>query len=693
MVSLRLSFSIASYFYGEYTSLFRMGSILLARGLGFSILCTLVQDSLLPPVKASAVGNVTTQEAPFHMQGKSPAPVVQTGASPHARLKPVGVREVSLKTGLLAERYQTNITAGISAGWKQLWESHTIPNFYVASGQRPGKVEGPRYIDSDGYKWLEGACWAYAQTHDSNLKAWIDEFVDVIAAAQEEDGYVNTHFMGERKSLRFTDLNHAHEIYCFGHLTQAAVAHHRVTGEDKLLGVARRFADLLYRLFGPDGKWGTCGHPEAEMALVELYRETGEQRYLVLASRMIDARGRKPPVLDGSAYLLDHAPLREQKEAVGHAVRALYLYAGATDLYLETGERALFEALQTLWHDVFTRKVYITGGLGARYDGEAFGAPYELPNLRAYAETCAAIAGFMWNWRLLHVQPEARYADAMEVALYNGILSGVSLDGTRYFYMNPLESRGGYERQAWFGCACCPPNVHRTLASLPAYLYSLDDSTVYVHLYASSELNTRLPNGQPVQLQVETNYPWSGEISLRVSQGRYRLALRIPGWAGSVDLRVNSEMVEAPPGTYVVLERDWQAGDTVELSLPMPIQVMRANPRVEEDRSSGALMRGPVVYCVEEEDAPGVNLMELYLPSSTSGLTAAYDGSLLGGVVAITGTALVDTVNRSEQPLYVPVSAYVAPKWRERTVRWIPYYAWANRGAGAMKVWLPLAER
>ena len=626
------------------------------------------------------------------MPPQSSAPVVQTQQSPYARLKPAGAREVSLKGGLLAERYHTNITAGIPAGWQQLWESHTIPNFYVVSGQRPGKVEGPRYIDSDGYKWLESACWAYASTQDSTLKAWIDEFVDVIAAAQEENGYVNTHFMGERKSLRFTDLDHAHEIYCFGHLTQAAVAHHRATGEEKLMGVARRFADLLYQLFGPEGRWGTCGHPEAEMALIELYRETGERRYLELASRMVDARGRKPPVLDGSIYLLDHAPFREQREAVGHAVRALYLYAGATDLYLETGEGALMDTLQVLWHDVFTRKVYVTGGLGARYEGEAFGAPYELPNLRAYAETCAAIAGFMWNWRLLHVQPEARYADAMEIALYNGILSGVSLDGTRYFYMNPLESRGGYERQAWFGCACCPPNVHRTLASLPAYLYSVDESTVYVHLYASSELKSTPAYGRSVRVQVETDYPWSGEITLRVSPGRYRLALRIPGWAGSAELRVNGQSVEAAPGSYALLERDWQEDDTVHLSLPMPVQVIRANPRVEEDRFSGALMRGPVVYCVEEVDAPDANLMDLHLPQDTSGLHAAYDSSLLGGVMTISGTALVDTVNRAEQSLYVPASAYVAPQWRECRVRWVPYYAWANRGAGAMKVWFPLSR-
>ncbi len=624
------------------------------------------------------------------MSPYSTDPVVQTAQSAHARLKPVGVREVNLTGGLLAERYRNNIEAGIPAGWTQLWESHTIPNFYVVSGRRAGNVEGPRYIDSDGYKWLEGACWAYARSRDSALKAWIDEFVDVIAAAQEEDGYVNTHFMGERKSLRFTDLNHAHEIYCFGHLTQAAIAHHRVTGEDKLLNVARRFADLLYRLFGPEGKWGACGHPEAEMALVELSRETREPRYLQLASRMIDARGRKPPVLDGSIYLLDHAPFREQKEAVGHAVRALYLYAGAADLYAESGEQALIDTLHTLWQDVFHRKVYVTGGLGARYEGEAFGLPYELPNLRAYAETCAAIAGFMWNWRMLQIEPNAHYADWMEIALYNGILSGVSLDGTRYFYMNPLESRGGYERSAWFGCACCPPNVHRTLAALPGYLYSLSDETVYVHFYASSELRTRLPDGQPVQLQVQTDYPWSGEVLLRPSAGRYRLALRVPGWALGAELRINGKSAEALPGSYAVVQREWQDGDTVELSLPMPIELIRANPRVEDDRSGGAIRRGPVVFCVEQVDAPGVNLLDLYLPQHIGALRAAYEPSLLGGVVTITGSALVDTVAREQQPLYVPASQYTPPRWREVDIRWIPYYAWANRGAGAMKVWLPL---
>jgi DUF1680 family protein len=626
------------------------------------------------------------------MQSPSVSKVVCTRGSAYARLKPVGVREVQLTGGLLCERFQTNIAAGIPAGWRQLWESYTIPNFYVVSGRRPGEVQGPRYIDSDGYKWLEGACWAYAHTQDETLKAWIDEFVDVIEAAQEEDGYVNTHFMGQRKSLRFTDLNHAHEIYCFGHLTQAAIAHHRVTGEDKLLNVARRFADLLYRLFGPEGRWGTCGHPEAEMALVELYRETGERRYLELASRMIDARGRKPPVLDGSIYLLDHAPFREQREAVGHAVRALYLYAGATDLYMETGEPALLETLHALWEDVFTRKAYVTGGLGARYEGEAFGLAYELPNLRAYAETCAAIAGFMWNWRMLQVEAQARYADWMEIALYNGILSGVSLDGTRYFYMNPLESRGGYERSPWFGCACCPPNVHRTLASLPGYLYSLDEQTVYVHFYADSQLDTRLPNGQPVQIRVQTDYPWSGDILLQPSAGSYALALRIPGWASDADVRVNGQHVEGEPGSYALIQREWREGDTVQLSLPMPIELLRANPRIEEDRASGVLRRGPVVYCVEQIDLSDGSVMDVYLPQDTSNLRAEVVPSLLGGVVAIEGNALLDTVPRQSQPLYVPASSYIPPRHREVRVRWIPYYAWANRGAGAMKVWLPLVR-
>lgn len=627
------------------------------------------------------------------MQPQLAAPIVQTTQSPYATLRPVGVREVQLTGGLLKERYQTNLEASIPSGWQQLQESHTAPNFYVVSGKRQGQVKGPRYIDSDGYKWLEGASWALAHSMDDSVREWVAEFVGVIAAAQEPDGYLNTQFMGERASLRFTDLNHAHEIYCFGHLTQAAIAHHRVTGERTLLDVAIRFADLLYRLFGPGGRWGTCGHPEAEMALIELYREMGENRYLELAARMIDARGRKPPVLDGSPYLLDHAPFREQREAVGHAVRALYLYAGATDLYMETGEPALIETLNDLWQDVFGRKMYITGGLGARYDGEAFGEAYELPNLRAYAETCAAIAGFMWNWRMLQVEPNARYADMMELALYNGILSGLSLDGTRYFYMNPLESRGGYERQAWFGCACCPPNIHRTLASLPGYVYSLDEGTVYVHLYAASELNTHLPDGRPVRLQMQTDYPWSGDITIRPSAGRYRLALRIPGWAEGAEVRVNGKSVtsEVIPSTYFVVERDWQDGDEVQIHLPMSVQIMRANPRIEEDRASGALMRGPMVYCMEEVDAPSGNLMELYLPPDVSGMQAEHDPSLLGGVVAITGTALLDTVARKEEPLYVPISRYRLPQWHEVQVRWTPYYAWANRGAGAMKVWLPLA--
>ena len=443
-----------------------------------------------------------------------------------------------------------------------------------------------------------------------------------IAGAQGPDGYLNTYYTFERAGERWTDLTRMHEMYCAGHLLQGAIAMHRATGERLCWTWRVRLADHICATFGPQGRAGTDGHEEIELALVELYRETGDARYLRQAGFLLDQRGATPPLLSGTAYHQDHLPVREQREIVGHAVRATYLACGMADVYAETGERALLEGVQSLWESAFRRKAYVTGGLGARWAGEAFGEDYELPNATAYAETCAAIGGLMWNWRLLAVEGEGRYADWMEAALYNGILSGISLDGRTYFYQNPLADRGGHRRQPWFGTACCPPNIARTLLSLPGYLYSTSAEGVWVHHFGAGEVEVAVPGSRGrATLEVQTRYPWDGEVRVGVRRlppggGPWTLYLRLPGWCDRPRVRVNGEPagIEERPGTYAALRRAWQEGDEVTLDLPMPVRRLRAHPHVLADTGRVALARGPLVYCLEAADHPGVDPWDVVLP-------------------------------------------------------------------------------
>jgi DUF1680 family protein len=490
-----------------------------------------------------------------------------------------------------------------------------------------------------------------------------------------------------------------HELYCAGHLIQAAVAHRRATGSPRLLEVARRLADHIVDTFGPASEArqpGVPGHPEIEMALVELARETGTTRYLGQAQTFVDARGQG--LIGGSPYHQDHQPFRDMDRMVGHAVRALYLSAGATDLYAETGEPALRAALDRLWNSMTMRQIYVSGGLGARYAGEAFGDAYELPNARAYAETCAAIGSVMWNARLLALEGDARYADLLEITLYNGVLPGLSLDGQAYFYQNPLCDHGTHRRQAWFDCACCPPNVARLLASLPGYVYGLSDRGIWVHLYAAGMAQISLPDGRPVGLAQHTGYPWEGEIAIEVdAEGLFSLYLRIPAWCEEgARLAVNGEAHSGVPrpGAYVELRRDWSPGDVVHLQLPMPVRRTQCHPYVAENANRVALMRGPLLYCVEGVDHPGLDLRDLRLADETP-ISATHRSDLLGGLVVLhapawhspPAMAWADRLYRTlpsqpDQP---------APRPVELTA--IPYYAWANREPGPMQVWLPRTSK
>ena len=504
---------------------------------------------------------------------------------------------------------------------------------------------------------------------------------------------------------RWNDLSMGHELYCAGHLIQAAVAFHRCTGEPRLLEIARRFADNIDSVFGPGKRDGTPGHPEIELALVELYRDTGQRRYLDLARFFVDRRGHgllDPGRQRHSAYFQDHVPVREASTVEGHAVRQLYLTSGLADLYLETGDESLWQALLRQWDDMVQRKMYVTGGVGSRHMGEAFGEPYELPNDRAYCETCAAIASVMWNWRMLLATGESRYADVLERTLYNAILSGISLNGERYFYVNPLLSHGVdsligrkfAERFGWHSCACCPPNVMRLFASLDHYLATRDVEGIQIHLYAPAELDVALPSGQSVRLKMATAYPWDGNVALtrvETSSAPWSLSLRIPNWATEATVRVNGEPRDSceTSNGYAVVSRTWRAGDVVELDMPMAARLTEAHPLVDPTRGSVAIERGPLVYCLEQPDQdPPVRVLDLEIDASAP-LTERWQPDLLGGVVTITaeGTA-IDPAAWSER-FYAPAGTSFGLPRRTARLTAIPYYAWANRGATAMRVWIP----
>jgi uncharacterized protein len=628
------------------------------------------------------------------------AVVVDTSRSPFARLRPVALGAVTIDDAFWTPRMRTNRESTLPSQYRLLWDTGRIDNLLRAAGKFDGEFKGRYFNDSDVYKWLEAASWVLADSPnaDPELEAMVDEAISAVEAAQRPDGYLNSYFTGERADQRWTDFD-LHEMYCAGHLFQAAVAHHRATGSSRLLDVATRFADHIDATFGTEqGKRiGTDGHPEVEMALVELARETGERRYLDLAKFLVDVRGHG--VLGdaygrfGPEYHQDHQPFRDLNDIVGHAVRAVYLNAGVADLYAETGESALLDALRRLWHNMTTRKMYVSGGIGSRYEGESFGDDYELPNGLAYTETCAAIGSIMWNWRMLLIEGDARFADLLELTLYNGMLAGVSLDGETYFYQNPLADEGNHRRQAWFGTACCPPNVARTLASLPGYVYSVSYEGVWVHLYAASSARISLSDGRLVEMRQETRYPWDGEIVLQIDgEGEFSVMLRIPAWCEQgATLAVNGSPLadSLVPGSYAEVRRKWRPGDTICLSLPMSARRVESHPHVTENAGRVALMRGPLLYCVEQMDNPGMALIDIELPDEASFWTD-FRPDLLGGAVAIIADARLKAPDDSwSTKLYRTAQFDVGAVGHEQpSLTFIPYHTWANREPGAMRVWL-----
>jgi DUF1680 family protein len=545
------------------------------------------------------------------------------------------------------------------------------------------------YDESDVYKWVEAAYWVLSLGEGEGLLGRVDAIVKDLEAAQRKDGYLNTYYVGDLAGDRWTNLQDHHELYSAGHLIQAGIAGHRAVGDNRLLNVAVRLADHICTTFGPGKLEGTSGHPEIEMALVELFRETKEARYLEQANYFLDARGYGQ--IGGQEYHQDHAPFRELDRLTGHAVRGLYLCAGAADTYLETGEKELLGALERLWEQMTSRQMYISGGVGGRAQEEAFGKDYELPNMDAYAESCAAIANLVWNWRMFHINVDCRYADLVETILYNGMLSGIAADGCSYFYRNPLASDGAFGRAAWYSTACCPPNLARTLATLPGMIYSRSEEGVWVNLFIASQAVIEKVNGGDVELALETDYPWDGRAELVIdSRGVFDLHLRIPGWAGdSTSVLINGEKlsVEPVPGSFYRVRREWVPGDRVQLSLAMKPRFIVSHPKVDANLGRVALQRGPLVYCLEEIDNPNIDPNELIV-NPEEGVRASYAADILGGMIVLEGVGVrdVDPIRWGEW-LYRGMTP--RKEMSRKQIRWtaVPYFAWANRGEGWMRVW------
>jgi uncharacterized protein len=622
-------------------------------------------------------------------------------------LKPVSFTNVVIDDAFWSPRIKVNREQTIPYQYQQSKETGRIEAFKLK--WKPGMKDEPHiFWDSDVAKWLEAASYSLATHPDPELDRLVDEVITLIASAQQPDGYLNIYFTVVKPGERWTDLRDAHELYCAGHLIEAGVAHYEATKKRTLLDVVCRYADHIDSVFGLEEgkKRGYCGHQEIELALVKLYLITGEKRYLKLSQYFIDERGQEPHYftqekVEGKGFFdefvkhLDnikeynqsHKTVREQSKVVGHSVRAMYMYSAMADLAGEFGDESLLKACERLWNHLHTKNMFITGGIGSTGKNEGFTYDYDLPNETSYAETCAAIGLVYWNQRMLQLECDGKYADAMERALYNGVISGVSLDGKKFFYANPLASIGDRHRKEWFGCACCPPNLARLLASLGGYVYSQTADDLVVHLYVQGEAKFDL-HGQQIIFKQKTEYPWNGSISIKINLDKpdtFGVKLRIPDWCKRAKLKVNNEEIEISGKLekgYVRIEREWKNNDWIEFELYMPIERMYSHPNVRQNANHMAIQRGPIVYCLESID----NVDSLHKLSLTKEgiLTSIYDETLLGGVVKIVGDAELADDLKWEDKLY----STDKPRNKPFHITAIPYYAWDNREPGQMRVWI-----
>ena len=652
------------------------------------------------------------------------------GQSTDYPIRPVPAHQVKFADGFWSPRLEINRTVTIPASFRMCDQTGRIENFKVAGGLSDKKWTGRfGFNDSDVSKIIEGAAYSLMTHPDAKLDAYVDELIGYMAAAQEEDGYLFTAWTARDKidnpanviccypkEKKWLESEMSHELYNLGHMYEAAAAHYEATGKTNFLDVSKKSAELLLTTFGPGKLEIPPGHPEIELGLVKLYRATGDRRYLDLAKYYVELRGK--PTDDRpkpwGPYSQDHEPFRDQDEAVGHAVRAIYLYAGATDIAALTEDAGLTAAVDRLWENVVGQKTYVTGGVGSTGRGEAFGRPYDLPNRTAYAETCANLATCLWNHRLFLLHGDGKYIDTLERALYNSVISGVSLSGDEFFYPNPLSSRGDYARSTWFDCSCCPTNLCRFIPSVPGYAYAVRDDAAYVNLFVEGSVELELAGGK-VRVEQATKYPWEGKVEITVTPAtagqKFALRVRMPGWTqGDVfpsdlyryldesderpTLTVNGESVAIEPARgYAVIDRAWQPGDKVTLELPMPVRRVVAHENVRADRGRVALVRGPLVYCIEGMDVEGGKVLDLVLPDSAR-LETEFRDDLLGGVQVVTGGAQRVTTSSSSSST-TDESGDVRIRTIEDTSTQavpftaIPYYAWAHRGKGEMAVWLP----
>jgi DUF1680 family protein len=624
--------------------------------------------------------------------------------SPHAKLRDIPVHAVTIESGFWARRREINVTKSIPTMHDLLEANGRMNNFRRLVGKSSAAQIGPVFSDSDVYKWTEAVGFVLQSGDRPELRAMAEKLIDEVVTVQEPSGYLNTYYQDDRKSLRMLPQTQTtgHELYNIGHMLQGAIAYYRGTGDRKLLDAGIRFVDdFLMPNYGPAPKKPiVSGHPEIEMGLIELYRITGDKRQLDLAGYILEGDKRIELPERRTIYMFSGTPFTARTKLEGHAVRAMYACCGATDYYIETGDDTYLKTLNTLWNDMTSTKMYVTGGVGSRSDGEAFGDAYELPNFRAYGESCAAIGNMMWNWRMLAITGDAKFTDVIERALYNGINSGMSLNGTMYCYRNPLAfdpSTGDKIRNPWYDVTCCPPNLERTFGSLPGYFYSTSSDGIYVHLYDNSQLDWHLEDGTGLKIKQKTNYPWDGGVEITVTPAQastFTLYLRIPGWCERAQVTVDGKSLAGPKaGEYLPIRRQWSAGDVIHLQTEMTPQVLAANPRVADDSGRVAVQRGPLVYCLEGLDqSEGISLSDVALnvgKRPEAEFQSEFRSDLLDGVVVLHHTGVIYENGASRNGLYSRYNGESA-KTRRVPLTFIPYYAWSNRMATAMQVWTPL---
>ncbi|NLK21835.1 MAG: glycoside hydrolase family 127 protein [Epulopiscium sp.] len=642
-------------------------------------------------------------------------------------IKPIDLKQITINEGFWKEKIELIKDKVIPYQWKALNDlledtepSHSIDNFKIAAGIMEGEYHGMVFQDSDLYKWLEAVAYVLNIYKDSELESKADEMIELIGKAQLPDGYLNTYFTVKEPDKKWTNLKDWHELYCAGHFIEAVVAYYQATGKSRGIEIASRLIHHIESIFGPeeDKMKGYPGHEEIEYALIRLYRITKDEKALKLAKYFIEERGKEPKYFKNEAqkrddiidfwerankdyaYYQAHKEVKNQEVAVGHAVRAVYFYTSVAALAAETGDRFWYEVSERLWENITNKQMYITAGIGSSEYGEAFTIDYDLPNDLSYTETCASIGLAFWASEMLNYTIDSKYADVIERAIYNGTISGMSLDGTRFFYVNPLEvwpraveNRHDLrhvkpERQKWYGCACCPPNIARMTASVGRFMYSSieEKNKIYIHQFASSEAEINLSCGD-VKLNQKTNYPWDGDIEIDVNLGKaltFSIYLRMPSWCKNKEIYINNKKIDESEvllrNGYVVLNRLWNNGDKIQYNLEMKIQRVHSNPKIWRNAGKIALQRGPIVYCLEEVDN-GSELTDIAIPKNEK-LRGEYNPDLLGGVYVIKGTAKRSKIKTDDlyfggenELINTPIIA-------------IPYYAWVNRTPGEMLIWI-----